>query len=459
MGHAAYAEMVNRLRAHQASLDTSDLRWRREQLRVMRDMIVEQEERIFDALHADLRKCRVECHLTETGFVLGELSHALAQMERWSRPLRTPTPIYLQPAGSRVVWEPLGVALIIGTWNYPFQLVMAPLVPAIAAGNAAVLKPSEMAPATSAVIGELVPQYLDPDVVAVVEGGVPETTALLEQRFNRIFFTGSTRVGRIVMQAAARHLTPVTLELGGKSPCIVDGSARVELAARRIANGKFATAGQTCVAADYVLVQREIADEFVGAVADAIRQFYGPDPQESPDYARIIDRHHHRRLDELLEDGEAAVGGAHNESDLYVAPTVLRGVDDGSTVMQEEIFGPILPVVDATDAEEALAFVNERPRPLALYLFAEDDEVVERVTHATRAGGMCVNETVMHLPVPGLPFGGVGQSGMGTYHGEWGFREFSNPRAVLDHGTRFDLSLRYPPYSERDESLLRRMRG
>lgn len=459
MADAAYTELVDRLRAHQASLDTRDLRWRRTQLQALRAMIVEQEERIFDAVHSDLRKCRVESYLTETGFVLGEISHALAHMGQWSRPRGTGTPIYLQPASSRVIWEPLGVALIIGPWNYPFHLVMAPLVPCLAAGNAAVLKPSELAPATSAVISEVVPRYLDGDVVAVVEGGVPQTTALLKQRFDRIFFTGSTRVGCIVMEAAAQHLTPVTLELGGKCPCIVDGPARLQVAARRIANGKFANAGQTCVAPNYALVQRDIADEFLGAMADAIRQFYGPDPQESPDYARIINQRHHRRLVELLEDGEAVVGGEHDEADLYVAPTVLRGVDAGSPVMQEEIFGPILPVLDVADAEEALAFVNERPRPLALYLFAEDDEVVARVTHSTRAGGMCVNEAVLHLLVPELPFGGVGESGMGTYHGEWGFREFSNARAVLDHGTVFDIGLRYPPYSERDERFFRRVRG
>ncbi|MGC9319329.1 MAG: aldehyde dehydrogenase family protein [Armatimonadota bacterium] len=459
MAHALYAELVNRLRAHHRSLDTRDLQWRRDELQALRALIVEHEQDIFDALHSDLHKCRVECYLTETGFVLGEIDHALGHMERWSRPVGAHTPLYLQPAHSRVIWEPLGVALIMGPWNYPFHLVIAPLVPCLAAGNAAVLKPSELAPATSAVIGELVPQYLDPDVVAVVEGGVPETTALLQHRFDRIFFTGSARVGRIVMEAAAQHLTPVTLELGGKCPCVVDGSARLDVAARRVANGKFANAGQTCVAPDYALVQRDIADEFVAALADALGRFYGPDPQQSPDYARIINERHHDRLVELLADGEAVVGGEHDRADLYVAPTVLRGVDARSPVMQEEIFGPILPVLEVADAEEAIAFINERPRPLALYVFADDGEVVQRVTHTTRAGGTCVNETLLHLLVSELPFGGVGRSGMGTYHGEWGFREFSNARAILDRSTVFDIGLRYPPYSERDEALLRHMRG
>jgi len=451
------AGLVDRLRRRQASRDMGDLRWRRAQLKALRAMIVEQEERILDALHTDLRKCRVESFLTETGFVVREIDHALGHMGRWSRPMGVRTPVSLQIARSRVLWEPLGVALIIGPWNYPLQLVMSPLVPCLAAGNAAVVKPSELAPATSSAIAELVPQYLDPDVVAVVEGGVPQTTALLEQRFDRIFFTGSERVGRIVMQAAARHLTPVTLELGGKCPCIVDASTRIRVAARRVASGKFANAGQTCVAPDYALVHREIAEEFIAEVSDAVRSFFGPDPRESPDHARIINVHHHRRLVDLLRDGEPVLGGDHDEESLYIAPTVLRNVDPASPIMQEEIFGPILPVLEVADAEEAIAFVRERPKPLALYVFAEDREVVERVTNGTRCGGMCVNETLVHLLVRDLPFGGVGASGMGAYHGQWGFREFSNPRAVLDRSTLIDPGVRYPPYSRRDESLLRRV--
>jgi aldehyde dehydrogenase (NAD+) len=420
-------------------------------------MIEEQEQPVFDALHADLRKSRVECYLTETGFVLGEISHALAHMERWSRPSRASTPLHLQPGTSRILWEPLGVALIIGPWNYPFQLVMSPLVSCLAAGNGAVLKPSELAPATAGVLSELVGEYLDDRVVTVVEGGVAETTALLEQRFDRIFFTGSGRVGRIVMEAAARNLTPVTLELGGKCPCIVDASCRLEVSVRRIASGKFANAGQTCVAPDYVLVHDGIIDEFQQLLIDTMVEFYGHDPQQSADYARIINERHHERLVALLDDGEIVVGGEYDASDLYIAPTVLRSVDPESSVMQEEIFGPILPIVDFSSISEALRAVNERPKPLALYVFAQDSDVVEQVTYSTRAGGTCVNDTVMHLLIHDLPFGGVGASGMGAYHGEWGFREFSNPRALFDHSTQIDLKLRYPPYSSRDEAIFRRL--
>jgi len=457
MTGADYADVVDRLRTQHSSLDTRDLQWRREQLRALRAMILDHEQRIFDAVHADLRKCRVESYLTECGFVLGEVDHALANIARWALPVRARTPLLLQPGRSQVIWEPLGVTLIIAPWNYPFQLALAPLVPCIAAGNAAVLKPSEMAPATSALIGELVPQYLDPDVMTVVEGGAAETAALLEQRFDHIFFTGSQRVGRIVMEAAARNLTPVTLELGGKCPCIVDASARYRVAARRIAGGKFANAGQTCVAPDYVLVHHDVAEQFADALVDAVHLFYGRRPQASPHFARIINKRHHQRLVALLADGEPLVGGDHDEADLYIAPTVLRGVDADEPIMQEEIFGPILPLLEVADAEEALAFVNERPRPLALYVFSQDADVVARITHMTRAGGTCVNEAVMHLLVPDLPFGGVGASGMGAYHGEWGFREFSQPRAVLNHSALFDPDLRYPPYSARDEALLRFM--
>lgn len=459
MTDTRYAEMLAGLRAYHASLDTRDFRWRRTQLEALRAMVEEQEPRILDALHTDLRKSPIESYLTETSFVVEEIDHALAHFEQWGRPVKASTPIYLQPGSSRAVWEPLGVALIMGPWNYPFHLTIAPLVPCIAAGNAAVLKPSELAPATSAVIAELVPTYLDAYAVAVVEGGVPETTTLLEERFDKIFFTGSGRVGRIVMAAAAKHLTPVTLELGGKSPCIVDASARLDVAARRIASGKYSNAGQTCVAPDYVLAHRDIADDFVNAMADTIRDFYGSDPQQSEHYARIVNGQHHRRLVGLLESGRAVVGGGYDAADLYVAPTVLREVDPDSPVMQEEVFGPILPVLEVEDIDEAIRFVNERGKPLALYVFAEEGEVAARVTHSTSSGGMCVNDTLLHLMISELPFGGVGESGMGKYHGEWGFREFSNAKAILSHSTFIDPGFRYPPYTEGKEALLKTLRG
>ncbi len=459
MTEMPYADMVAGLRAYHASLDPCDLDWRRDQLEALRAMVKEEESGVLDALHTDLRKTPAESRITETDFVIEEIDHALSHLDDWARPAREPTPIFLQPGSCQVVWEPLGVVLIIGTWNYPFHLMIAPLVASLAAGNAAVLKPSEIAPATADLIADIVPRYLDSRAVVVVAGGVPETTALLEQRFDRIFFTGSGRVGRIVMAAAAKHLTPVTLELGGKSPCIVDASAKLGVAARRIAFGKFSNAGQTCLAPDYVLVHRDLVDDFVSAMADTIRDFYGPNPQQSEHYARVVNGQHHARLVSLLNDGEAVVGGEHDAADLYVAPTLLRGVDPSSPVMQEEIFGPILPVLEIEDADEAIQFVNERGKPLALYVFAEDDEVVARIIHGTSSGGVCINDTVAHSAAPDLPFGGVGESGMGKYHGEWGFREFSNAKAVLSRSTWLDPGLHYPPYTATKTGLLGRMRG
>jgi len=459
MADIPYADMVAALRAYHASLDPCDLDWRRTQLEGLRNMVKEDESSILDALHADLRKNPVESRITETDFVIEEIDHALAHLDEWARPAKAPTPIFLQPGSSKVVWEPLGLALIIGTWNYPFHLTVAPLVSCLAAGNAAVLKPSEIAPATGRLIADILPRYLDSRAVAVVSGGVAETAALLEQRFDRIFFTGSGRVGRIVMAAAAKHLTPVTLELGGKSPCILDASAKLSVAARRVAFGKFSNAGQTCVAPDYVLAHRDIVDDFISAMADTVRDFYGANPQVSEHYARIVNARHHARLVGLLGDGTPVIGGEHDAADLYVAPTVLRDVEAGSAVMQEEIFGPILPVLEVEDADEAIQFVNQRGKPLSLYVFAENDALATRIVGATSSGGMCINDTVAHSAAPDLPFGGVGQSGMGRYHGEWGFREFSNAKAVLSRSTWLDPGLHYPPYTGARTGLLKRMRG
>jgi len=451
--------LVTGLRDRFRERDPGDFDWRRRQLGALIRMIDENVEIWSQALHDDLRKSKLEAFLSEVGFVRSEADYALKQFERWARPRATSTPLHVQPGKSRVVWEPLGVGLILGAWNYPLQLTLAPLVACIAAGNSAVLKPSEMAPATSRAIAELVPKYLDPESFAVVEGGVSVATDLLEQRFDKIFFTGNSAVARIVMTAAAKHLTPVILELGGKSPCIVDSSARANVAARRIVFGKFTNAGQTCVAPDYVLVVESFERDFLEALKRAIETFYGPDPQTSPNYARIVNARHFERLRGLLTDGEVVVGGTHDADDRYIAPTVLRDVSPEARVMTEEVFGPILPVLTVRDIDTAIAFVNAREKPLSLYLFAEDRRVARDVTQRTSSGGMCVNEALMHLTVHDLPFGGVGESGMGKYHGEWGFREFSNAKAVLEHGTLIDPGVRYPPYKGFDEAILRKLMG
>ena len=449
-----YSELVGSLRASFRARRTRPREWRVQQLKQLRSMLQENDSEFSDGLQQDLKKSDFEAYLTDIGSVIAKVNHTLRHLDDWMKPQKVSTPLVMQPGSSRVVSEPLGVALIIGAWNYPYYLTLAPLVPCIAAGNCAVLKPSELAPHTSAVMAEYLPRYLDPECFAVVEGGVPETTALLEQQFDKIFFTGGGSVGRIVMTAAAQHLTPVTLELGGKSPCIVDRDVDIELAARRIASGKFMNAGQTCVAPDYVLVLRDREEELHAQLTTAIEAFYQGDAKASSDFARIINERHHDRLTELLGSGTIVTGGDHDRDSRYIAPTVLRNVSPDSPVMQDEIFGPILPVLVVESIDEAIAFLNARDKPLALYVFSEDQAVVDRVIDETSAGGMCVNETIFHVTVPNLPFGGVGPSGMGKYHGKWGFDAFSNAKAILNHSTFIDPDVRYPPYKEGQQKML-----
>ena len=430
------------------------------QLRQLKRLLEENDERISAALAADLGKSPIESFTTETSFVIGEVEHALEHLGAWMQPIRVRVPLTLRPGNARVVRQPLGVVLIMAAWNYPLHLTLAPLVGALAAGNTAVLKPSEAAPATSAMIAELVPRYLDGRVVQVIEGGVEQTTAVLAERFDHILYTGGGAVAHIVMRAAAEHLTPVTLELGGKSPAIVAADADLDVAARRITWGRFTNAGQTCVAPDYVLVVRSVEDQLLGAVLRSVHDFYGENPQTSPDYGRIINDRHFDRLVGLLEAGgyEAVVTGGSSDRDTrYLAPTVLAGVDPAAAVMSEEIFGPILPVVPVESLDEAVAFVTARPHPLALYLFTEDGPTAERVIERTRSGGVAVNHTMIQLAVPDLPFGGIGASGIGAYHGEAGFDRFSHRRAVLTKATKPDPSVSYPPYKRWKEAILRRV--
>jgi aldehyde dehydrogenase (NAD+) len=449
-------EMLSRLRRAFDAGRTRPVEWRREQLRRLKAMLEDREADLLDALAADLGKPRLEGWATDIGMVIAEIEHTLRHLSGWMKPERTPMPLAQRPGRATIHREPVGVVLVIAPWNYPVHLLLLPMVGALAAGNCIVGKPSEVAANTSATLARLVPEYLDPNCVAVVEGGVPETQALLAEPFDHIFYTGNGRVGRVVMEAAAKHLTPVTLELGGKSPTIVDDDARLDVAARRIAFGKFLNAGQTCVAPDYVLVSRARADELVGRVGESVREFFGADPAASPDYARIVNDAHFRRLEGLLSSGTAVIGGDTNAGERYVAPTVLRDVDPDSAVMAEEIFGPILPVLPVTGVDEAIRFVNERDRPLALYLFSESHAVQERVLTETTSGGACVNATVMHVAVPELPFGGVGASGFGAYHGKASFDLFSHKKGVLTKPTRPDPKVAYPPYTKLKERILRR---
>jgi len=449
------APTVARLRATFDAGKTRPLAWRRRQLEGLLRFAKENGDALVAALQADMGKPELEARAADVGQITTEAKLALKNLKKWTRP---------EGAGwipilgrSFVQRDPLGVVLIIAPWNYPVGLLISPLVGAIAAGNAAVLKPSEVTPHTSRAIAELLPKYVDGEAIAVIEGGVEETTALLGERFDHIFYTGNGSVGRIVMEAAARSLTPVTLELGGKSPCIVDRTADIDVAARRIAWGKFLNAGQTCIAPDYVLVERSVENQLVESLKRAVGEFYGQDIASNRDYTRIVNRRHHERLSKLMAGHEVAFGGNTDPERCYIEPTVLRNVSPNSPIMQDEIFGPILPVLAIDGVDEAIEFVNRREKPLALYLFSSDPATEEKVLAGTTSGGACINGTIMHIGNSAMPFGGVGPSGMGAYHGRFSFETFSHRKAVLRRGFRFDPRMMYPPYTERKTNMAKKM--
>lgn len=454
-------ETLAGLRAAFRSGLTRPLAWRRDQLAGLRRLLTDHAPALEAALTADLGKHPLEAQVAEIGFLVSEIDHVLAKLGSWARPRRVSVPLMLQPASARVRPEPLGTVLIIAPWNYPLMLALSPLIGAIAAGNAAVVKPSELAPATSAAIAELLPVYLDGRAIAVVEGGVPETTALLAERFDHIFYTGNGRVGRIVATAAAQHLTPVTLELGGKSPVYVDGSVNLRAVALRLAWAKFLNCGQTCVAPDYVLGEAAVLAELAPLLADAVHELYGSAPQQNPDYGRIISDAQFDRLAGFLGDGEAAVGGGADRGSRFIAPTVLTGVARDAGVMREEIFGPILPLIEVADLDDALSVVLDGEKPLSAYVFSDDAETRRRWEHETSSGALGFNAPVLHLTVPELPFGGVGASGTGSYHGERSFLTFSHEKAVLSKPLAPDTlgPTVMPPFTARKEGLIRGLLG
>jgi aldehyde dehydrogenase (NAD+) len=453
-----FADSVHRQRAFFQTGATRAPDFRREQLQKFSAALERHEARLLAALHDDLRKSSIQAYTTELGLLQAEIRHALKNLSRWSAPARRRTPWFVAPARGWVQPEPFGVALILGPWNYPIQLLLVPLVSAIAAGNCAVLKPSELAPRTAEAVAALVSETFADNFVSIFNGGVDVAEALLRERFDKIFFTGSTRVGRMVLAAAAKHLTPVTLELGGKCPVIVCADARLELAARRIAWGKFMNAGQTCVAPDFVLVEREARDTFVAAMKKALHEFYGDDPAQCEDYGRIVNQAHFERLVNYLRDGKVVHGGRHDAKDLFITPTILADVSPDAAVMQEEIFGPVLPVLEFDKLDDALTLLRGKPTPLALYVFTRDRATEARVLADARSGGACVNDVVSHMIGAGLPFGGLGESGMGSYHGRAGFDTFSHQRAVLWRATWLDTPFRYPPERLSLRSLKRAMR-
>ncbi len=447
--------MLDELRqAFQSGLTVS-FAWRRVQLLALLRFLREREADIAAAVHADLGKSAQETFLTETSFLAGEIRYALKHLNAWMRPSRRVVPPHYQFGHGAVHSEPRGVVLIIGAWNYPLQLVLAPLAAALAAGNCAVLKPSEHAPHTSALIARCAGEYLDRGAVRVVEGGIAEAGALLAERFDFIFYTGSRSGGREVMLAAARHMLPVALELGGKNPCIVEPDAALRTAARRIVWAKFLNAGQTCIAPDYLLVHEDVASVLQSLMQQAIRDFFGADPRKSPDYSRIVNDYHFTRLERLLGEGTIVAGGHTERASRYIAPTILQGITAGSAIMEEEIFGPLLPVLTYRRFEEALAFIGQRDDPLALYLFSSKGATGKKALRQTRSGSFCCNDLLFQSAMHTLPFGGTGKSGFGRYHGKAGFETFSLSRSVLFKSVFPDPDLRYPPYGRKKFALLK----
>ncbi len=450
--------IMKRLRTSFGAGRTRPYPWRLKQLEALKAFLVERDEELNAALWTDLRKSPYEAAVTEQGLVVAEIDYAIEHLADWMKTERVSTPLINQPGHCEIRREPLGVTLIIGAWNYPINLILAPLVGAIAGGNASIIKPSEIAVATSAFLAKVMPEYMDTDAFAVLEGGIDETQAILAKEFDLIFFTGSTKVGKIVMSKAAEHLTPVILELGGKSPTMVLDGKSIEVTAKRIAWGKFMNAGQTCVAPDYVLVLAEFEQALIHELKKSIVEFYGENAEISPDYCRIVNDRNYERLSRFLVDGKLEIGGRVNRGERYIAPTVISGVSLQSPIMQEEIFGPILPIITISNLDEGIRYINKNPKPLALYIFSSEKSVVEKVLRETSAGGVCVNDVVMHMPVPELPFGGVGASGMGNYHGRRSFESFTHAKGILSKSTWPDFAIRYPPYVESRAKWLKMLR-
>lgn len=430
--------------------------YRLSQLKKLREALIANEKKIVEALKNDLNKSEFEAFSTEIGIVYEELAYAIKHLRRWMAPKKVKTALTHIGSKGRIIPEPYGVALIIAPWNYPFQLAVSPLIGALAAGNTVLLKPSELTPATSLLLADILSGIYGEEYVAVVQGGPDASQELLAQPVDYIFFTGSVNVGKIVMQAAAKQLIPLTLELGGKSPCIVHGDAELKLAARRIVFGKFTNAGQTCIAPDYLLVHRSVKPKLISCLREAIRELYGPDPLSNPSYGRIVSQKHFERLASFLQDGSIAAGGQTAPDRLRIEPTLLDQVTWDMPVMQEEIFGPILPILEYDSIQEAIDRINDRPKPLALYLFTQQPGVEAKVVGSVSYGGGCINDTLMHIATPYLPFGGVGESGMGAYHGKGSFDTFTHYKSVLKQTTRFDIAFRYPS-SKNGLKMLRKL--
>ncbi len=440
--------LVEAQRAYFNTHETKEYGNRVAQLKKLRKAILENKEAIYDALLKDLHKPRFETYCTEIGLVLEEITHTLKHLKRWMKPKRVKSPLAQFPSSSKIYRDPYGVVLIMSPWNYPFMLAIMPVVGAIAAGNCVVIKTSRYASHTSNVISKMIGDNFPENYIKVVEGGRDVNQALLAERFDYIFFTGSTTVGKIVMERAAKDLTPVTLELGGKNPCIVDESANITQASQRIVWGKYLNGGQTCVAPDHIVAHASIKDELIAGMKKAIKEFYGENPQQSPDFPRIINEKHYKRLLGLIEEDKVVCGGEHDEKERYIAPTIMDGVSHDDAVMQEEVFGPVLPIITYEDLDAFIAEQVKRAKPLALYIFSKNKANINKVTKQLSYGGGCLNDTVVHVSNGAMPFGGVGDSGMGGYHGTDSFDTFSHKKSILINEPWMDVKLRFAPYKE-----------
>jgi aldehyde dehydrogenase (NAD+) len=425
---------------------TREIAFRRGQLIKLKNVLKTNELKLSDAIYKDMKKSKFETYATELGLVYNEIKIAIKNLDKWAKTKKVKTNLINFPGKSFIVPEPYGNCLIIGAKNYPYQLCLAPLVPAIAAGNTTIIKPSELTPNSSKALAEIINENFPSGFICAIEGGIETTSELLNNKFDKIFFTGSARVGRIILEAASKHLTPVVLELGGKSPAIVMPDANLNIAARRIALGKFLNAGQTCIAPDYLLVHKTIKEEFLRLLCEEINKKYGHSAMNSEAYIRIIDHKSFVDLTNLIEKDKIFFGGNSDESELFISPTILHNVSFDDKIMENEIFGPILPVIEFSNLDEILLKLKLRPKPLALYIFTKYNNDWKKVINEVSFGGGAINDTLMHISNPGLPFGGVGISGIGNYHGEAGFRTFSHYKSILKKSTLFDPNVKYPPY-------------
>lgn len=453
-GNNTFASVFYSQKAFFNTNATKDIKHRKELLKKLLKVVESNEDVLIEANYADLRKPTLETIATELGVLKAEIRYSLDNINEWAEKEYVTTPLVNVPASSYIINEPLGSVLIIGAWNYPILLSLHPLVSAIAAGNTAIVKPSELAPNTSKVIADIINNNFESNCIKVIEGGIPETSTLLELKFDKIFFTGSTNIGKIIYQSAAKNLTPVTLELGGKSPAIITQSASIKIAAKRVVWGKFINAGQTCVAPDYLLVDSAIKQKFIDELKKQIINIFGPAPQQSVELGRIINQKNFERLKALIDEDKIVHGGEMDAKDLFIAPTVLDNVTWEDPIMEDEIFGPILPILEYSDLDEAISKVKDRPKPLSLYLFTNSNKEKNKVLNEISFGGGCINETVVHLGNHHLPFGGVGNSGMGNYHGKYGFDCFSHKKAIHEKPNWFEPNIKYPPYTNFKEKLI-----